>query len=54
MTAEVVTDISDVTERMQAAGRGLEGEAFTKARDAKPGGSRRRRAAATRPADARW
>jgi hypothetical protein len=37
MTAEVVTDISDVTERMQAAGRGLEGEAFTKARDAEAG-----------------
>jgi hypothetical protein len=37
MTAEVLTDISDVTQRMQAAGRGLEGEAFTKARDAEAG-----------------
>jgi hypothetical protein len=34
MTAEILTSISDVTPRMQAAGRGLEGEAFTKARDA--------------------
>jgi hypothetical protein len=37
MTAEVLTDISDVTQRMQAAGRGLEGEAFTRARDAEAG-----------------
>jgi hypothetical protein len=37
MTAEVLTDISDVTERVQAAGRGLEGEAFTRARDAEIG-----------------
>jgi len=37
MVAEVLTDIGDVTERMQAAGRGLEGEAFTKARDAEAG-----------------
>lgn len=37
MVAEVLTDISDVTERMQAAGRGLEGEAFTRARDAEAG-----------------
>jgi hypothetical protein len=34
MTAEILTDIADVTQRMQAAGRGLEGEAFTRARDA--------------------
>ncbi|MFN3727015.1 MAG: S46 family peptidase [Allosphingosinicella sp.] len=34
MTAEILTDISDVTQRMQAAGRGLTGEAFTRARDA--------------------
>jgi hypothetical protein len=37
VTAEVLTDISDVTARMQAAGRGLEGEAFTRARDAEAG-----------------
>lgn len=37
MTAEVLTDIVDVTERMQAAGAGLEGEAFTRARDAEAG-----------------
>ncbi len=37
MTAEILTDIADVTERMQAAGRGLEGEAFTRARDAEAG-----------------
>lgn len=37
MVAEVLTDISDVTQQMQAAGRGLEGEAFTKARDAEAG-----------------
>jgi hypothetical protein len=37
MTAEILTDIGDVTQRMQAAGRGLEGEAFTKARDAEAG-----------------
>lgn len=34
MTAEILTDITDVTARMQAAGAGLSGEAFTKARDA--------------------
>ena len=33
-TAEVLTDITDVTARMQAAGRGLTGEAFNRARDA--------------------
>ena len=37
MTAEILTDITDVTQRMQAAGRGLEGEAFTRARDAEQG-----------------
>jgi hypothetical protein len=37
MTAEILTNISDVTQRMQAAGRGLEGEAFTRARDAEAG-----------------
>ncbi|HEX8216610.1 MAG TPA: S46 family peptidase [Allosphingosinicella sp.] len=37
MAAEVLTDIADVTQRMQAAGRGLEGEAFTRARDAEAG-----------------
>ena len=37
MTAEVLTEIRDVTQRMQAAGRGLEGEAFTRARDAEAG-----------------
>ncbi len=37
MVAEILTDIADVTERMQAAGRGLEGEAFTRARDAEAG-----------------
>jgi hypothetical protein len=37
MVAEILTDIGDVTARMQAAGRGLEGEAFTRARDAEGG-----------------
>lgn len=36
-TAEILTDISDVTERMQKAGEGLEGQAFTQARDAEAG-----------------
>ena len=36
-TAEILTDISDVTGRMQAAGAGLEGQAFTRARDAEAG-----------------
>ncbi|MBI2261254.1 MAG: S46 family peptidase [Caulobacterales bacterium] len=36
-TAEILTDISDVTERMHAAGAGLEGQAFTQARDAESG-----------------
>ncbi|MFC7537891.1 S46 family peptidase [Sphingomonas sp. GCM10030256] len=34
MVAEILTDISDVTARMHAAGAGLGGEAFIKARDA--------------------
>jgi hypothetical protein len=37
VTAEVLTRISDVTPRMQAAGLGLKGDAFTKARDAEAG-----------------
>ncbi len=37
MTAEILTDISDVTARMQATGQGLSGEAFTRARDAEAG-----------------
>ncbi|WP_296168394.1 S46 family peptidase [uncultured Brevundimonas sp.] len=36
-TAEILTEISDVTARMQAAGAGLEGQAFTRARDAEAG-----------------
>ena len=36
-TAEILTDISDVTARMQAAGAGLDGQAFTRARDAEAG-----------------
>ncbi|WP_292029052.1 S46 family peptidase [Brevundimonas sp. UBA2416] len=36
-TAEILTNISDVTERMHAAGAGLEGQAFTRARDAEAG-----------------
>lgn len=36
-TAEILTDISDVTERMQAAGADLTGQAFTRARDAEAG-----------------
>jgi hypothetical protein len=36
-TAEILTDISDVTERMRKAGEGLEGQAFTQARDAETG-----------------
>lgn len=33
-SAEILTDIADVTERMHAAGAGLDGQAFTRARDA--------------------
>ncbi len=36
-TAEILTDIADITERMHAAGAGLEGQAFTRARDAEAG-----------------
>lgn len=36
-SAEVLTDISDVTARMHKAGEGLEGQAFTQARDAEAG-----------------
>ncbi len=36
-TVDVLTDITDVTERMQAAGAGLTGLAFTQARDAEAG-----------------
>ncbi len=36
-TAEILTDITDVTARMQTAGQGLEGQAFTRARDAEAG-----------------
>lgn len=36
-TAEILTEIADVTERMHAAGAGLEGQAFTRARDAEAG-----------------
>ncbi|WP_395945761.1 S46 family peptidase [Brevundimonas sp.] len=36
-TAEILTEISDVTERMHKAGEGLEGQAFTQAREAEAG-----------------
>ncbi len=36
-SAEILTDISDVTTRMHAAGEGLDGQAFTRARDAEAG-----------------
>ena len=36
-TAEVLTDITDITERMHKAGEGLTGSAFTRARDAEAG-----------------
>jgi hypothetical protein len=36
-SAEILTEIVDVTERMQTAGAGLEGQAFTQARDAEAG-----------------
>ena len=36
-SAEILTDISDVTERVQKAGEGLEGQAFTQAREAEAG-----------------
>lgn len=37
MTAEILTGIADVTERMHRAGAGLTGQAFTQARDAEGG-----------------
>lgn len=36
-SAEILTDISDVTERMHRTGEGLSGAAFTRARDAEAG-----------------
>ncbi len=36
-TAEILTEITDVTERVRAAGAGLTGQAFTRARDAEIG-----------------
>lgn len=36
-TAEILTDISDVTDRMHKAGAGLDGQAFTQAREAEAG-----------------
>ncbi len=36
-SAEILTEIADVTERMHAAGAGLEGQEFTRARDAEAG-----------------
>ena len=36
-SAEILTEITDVTQRMHAAGAGLEGQAFTRARDAEAG-----------------
>lgn len=36
-SAEILTDITDVTERVKAAGAGLTGQAFTRARDAEIG-----------------
>ncbi|GAA0868757.1 S46 family peptidase [Brevundimonas basaltis] len=36
-SAEILTEISDVTARMHAAGEGLDGQAFTRARDAEAG-----------------
>ena len=36
-SAEILTDITDVTERMRKAGEGLSGAAFTRARDAEAG-----------------
>ena len=36
-SAEILTDIADVTERMHKAGEGLSGVAFTRARDAEAG-----------------
>src|SRR5690606_7103835 len=36
-SAEILTEITDVTDRMHAAGAGLEGQEFTRARDAEAG-----------------
>ena len=36
-SAEILTDIADVTERMHKAAQGLEGQAFTRAREAEAG-----------------
>ncbi|MET4682344.1 S46 family peptidase [Brevundimonas faecalis] len=36
-SAEILTDIVDVTERVQKAGQGLDGQAFTQAREAEAG-----------------
>lgn len=36
-SAEILTDISDVTERVQKAGEGLDGQAYTQAREAEAG-----------------
>src|SRR5690606_40748661 len=36
-SAEILAEITDVTERMHAAGAGLDGQAFTQARDAEAG-----------------
>lgn len=36
-SAEILTDISDVTERVQKAGAGLDGQAYTQAREAEAG-----------------
>ncbi|MDI1282572.1 S46 family peptidase [Brevundimonas sp.] len=36
-SAEILTDIADVTDRMHRAGEGLSGQAFTQARDAEAG-----------------
>jgi hypothetical protein len=36
-TAEILTEISDVTDRMHKAGAGLDGQAFTQAREAEAG-----------------
>lgn len=36
-TAEILTDITDITDRMHGAGEGLSGQAFTRAREAEAG-----------------
>jgi len=47
-TAEILTDITDVTDRVVGAGAGLEGAAFVQARPPRSTRSRRRSAATTR------